>query len=334
MLKPSFAAIALALACTAAAQDKKPIEFRYTSGAPPKTPWEMQINRFVVDMEKESGGTMKIIPFINAQLGNEQDTMQQVARGRIDSGGFSLTSAALLVPELAVLNFPFLFSSAAEQDCVLDNHLFKMSQERLAKRGVLLLGWTHVGATDVIGKKPYLAPSDVKGLKARSAPTKAAATFWSGLGANPNPIGITEWASAFQSGLVDVADAPITYYFPSGLGKVAPVITRTGHIDAPGVVVMNKSRYDKLSAQQKKTVERVTALRPASQLRTEIRGFEQAIRGMHVKAGGQIVELTPEQKSAWREAMVPLYPSMLKAIGDEASAVWVAVQDGKKACKS
>lgn len=333
-LASGLAAAAFLCACAAFAQDKKPIEFRYTSGAPPKTPWEMQINRFVADIEKESGGTMKIVPYINAQLGNEQDTMQQVARGRIDSGGFSLTSAALLVPELAVLNFPFLFASAAEQDCVLDKHLFKLAHDRLAKRGVVLLGWTHVGATDVIGKKPYLAPGEVKGLKARSAPTKAAAAFWSGLGANPNPIGITEWASAFQSGLVDVADAPITFYFPSGLGKVAPVITRTGHIDAPGVVVMNKSRYDKLTAQQKKVVERVTALRPATQLRAEVRGFEQAIRGMHVKAGGQIVELTAEQRTAWREAMVPLYPSMLKAVGEEGSAVWVAVQEGKKACKS
>ena len=38
----------------------------------------------------------KIVPYINAQLGNEQDTMQQIARGRIDVGGFSVTAAALL----------------------------------------------------------------------------------------------------------------------------------------------------------------------------------------------------------------------------------------------
>ena len=333
MLKPFATALFLLCACAVFAQDKKPIEFRYTSGAPPKTPWEMQINRFVADIEKESGGTMKIIPYLNAQLGNEQDTMQQVARGRIDSGGFSLNAAALLAPELAVVNFPFLFSSAEEQDCVLDKHLLKLARDRLAKRGVHLLDWNHVGATDVIGKKSYLLPADVKGLKARSTPTKAGAAFWAGLGANPNPIGITEWASAFQSGLVDVADAPITYYFPSGLGKVAPVITRTNHVDLPGVTVMNKARYDKLTSQQRKIIDRVTTLRPATQLRAEVRGFEQAIRGMHLKAGGQIVELTPEQKTAWREAMVPLYPSMLKAVGDEGSAVWVAVQEGKKACK-
>ena len=331
----SVAALAaMTLVGAALAQDKKPIEFKYTSGAPPKTPWEMQINRFVADMDKESAGSMKVIAFINAQLGNEQDTMQQVARGRIDMGGFSLTAAALLVPELGVFNIPFLFKNAAEQDCVLDNHMSTLARGWLAKRGVVFLGWSHVGATDIIGKKPFVSPAEIKGLKARAAPTKVDAAFWSGLGANPNPIGITEWAPAFQSGLVDVAAAPITYYFPSGLGKVAPVITRTNHIDAPGIVVMNKTRYDKLSADERNIIERVAALRPAAQLRAEVRGFENVIRGAHVKAGGQIVELTPAQLDAWQKAVEPLIPAMIKAVGGEAETVWKAIQDGKKACST
>jgi TRAP-type C4-dicarboxylate transport system substrate-binding protein len=275
-----------------------------------------------------------VVAFINAQLGNEQDTMQQVARGRIDMGGFSLTAAALLVPELGVFNIPFLFKSAAEQDCVLDNHMSTLARGWLAKRGVVFLGWSHVGATDIIGKRPFLSPADVKGLKARSAPTKVDAAFWAGLGANPNPIGIPEWAAAFQSGLVDVAAAPITYYFPSGLGKVAPVITRTNHVDAPGIVVMNKARYDKLTTDERNTLERVAALRPAAQLRAEVRGFENIIRGLHVKAGGQIVELTPAQLAAWQAAVEPLIPSMIKAVGGEAEVVWKAIQDGKKACSA
>ena len=325
-------AVAILIAGAALAEDKKPIEFKYTSGAPAKTPWEMQINRFVADMDKESGGTLKIVAFINAQLGNEQDTMQQVARGRIDMGGFSLAAAALLVPELGVFNVPFLFKNAAEQDCVLDNHISNLARGMLAQRGVVFLGWSHVGATDIIGKKAYPLPTDVKGLKARSSPTKIGAAFWTALGANPNPIGITEWAPAFQSGLVDVADAPITYYFPSGLGKVAPVITRTNHIDAPGIVVMSKTRYDKLTTDQRNVIERVALMRPAAQLRAEVRGFEQVIRGLHVKAGGQIVELTPAQLEAWQKAVEAAVPGMVKAVGGDVDKVWDAIQAGKKAC--
>ena len=70
---------------------------------------------------------------MNSQLGSEQDTIQQVARGRIDMGGYSVAAVALLVPELALATMPFLFKDVAEQDCVYDNHLTKITTELLAK---------------------------------------------------------------------------------------------------------------------------------------------------------------------------------------------------------
>ena len=101
-------------------------ELRYTTGAPAKTPWVTQLERFEKDVDEESGGAQDRA-FIAAQLGNEQDTVQQVARGRIDMGGFSNGAVALLVPELSLLDIPFLFKDSAEQDCVIDNHLTKRS---------------------------------------------------------------------------------------------------------------------------------------------------------------------------------------------------------------
>ena len=53
----------------------------------------MQTERFAKDVDEESKGEMKIQPFLASQLGSEQDTVQQVARGRIDMGGFSAGSA-------------------------------------------------------------------------------------------------------------------------------------------------------------------------------------------------------------------------------------------------
>src|SRR5581483_9069748 len=105
----SLVAAAAVFACVgaplaASAQDKKPIALRYTTGAPAKTPWVMQLERFAKDVEEESQGAIKIEQFIAAQLGNEQDTIQQVARGRIDMGGFSTGAVALVLPELAVLS--------------------------------------------------------------------------------------------------------------------------------------------------------------------------------------------------------------------------------------
>jgi TRAP-type C4-dicarboxylate transport system substrate-binding protein len=330
MLASAGAVLTIALAGAALAQDK-PVEFRYTTGAPPNTPWVMQLDRFVKDVDEESKGKIKINPFINAQLGNEQDTMQQTARGRIDLGGFSVAAAAALVPELALTSLPFYFDSTKQQDCVYDQ-LIPYTRNALAQKGVVFLGWTHVGSGNIVGKKPFKAPTDVKGLKARSAPTKTAAAFWVALGANPTPLGITEWASAHQTGLVDVSDAPVTYYVPSGLGKIAPVYTRTNHVDSGGIVVMSKAVYDKLTAEQRNALQAAVAKRSADQLRAEIRGFEQKILDLHVKNGGQIVALTPAERAQWQKALQPAWPEMVKAVGGNADAFFKLMEDAKKKC--
>src|SRR5882672_376913 len=102
ILSAAMAAAVLALA-PAAAQENKPVELRYTSGAPPKTVWAMQVERYAKGIAEESRGTLKLEPFLNSQLGAESDTVQQVARGRIDMGGFSIGSVALMAPELSLL---------------------------------------------------------------------------------------------------------------------------------------------------------------------------------------------------------------------------------------
>lgn len=315
---------------SAMAQDA--IELRYATSAPPKTVWAMQIERFQKQVVENSKGSLKINAFLSSQLGSEQDTVQQVARGRIDMGGYSITAASLLVPELALLNIPFLFESQKQQDCVFDNHLTKLTSDMLAKKGVVMLSWTEVGVAGFIGKKAILTPDDIRGLKARSQPNKVAAYKWTKYGASPNPLPVTEWVSAHQTGLVDVADSAPTFYFFSGLAKVAPVFTKSAHQDQGGVVIVNKGAFDKLSKERQEALLKTGTQTPGSQLRAEIRGFEGKILEMHVKAGGQVIEMNDTQRAVWRKGMVELWPEMVKAVGGEAATYWKAIQEGSKAC--
>ena len=126
---------ALGAAALPVAAQPKPLTLRYTTGAPAKTPWVTQLERFAKDVEEESKGSIKIDQFIAAQLGNEQDTAQQVARGRIDMGGFSSGAVALLVPELGSFGRPFDFQGAAVPDIPLDHaHCTRFVSTLLATR--------------------------------------------------------------------------------------------------------------------------------------------------------------------------------------------------------
>jgi TRAP-type C4-dicarboxylate transport system substrate-binding protein len=111
------------------------------------------------------------------------------------------------------------------------------------------------------------------------------------------------------------------------------VLTRVELSDAPGIIVMNKGAYDKLDPELRAALERATARRSADQLRKEIRGFEQTLRDMHVKAGGQIVDVTPAQREEWRKKLQPEWAKMVKEIGPEGTALFKIIEDGKKACE-
>lgn len=323
-------AAVLSAAQGVAAQDAK--ELRYATSAPPNTVWAMQAERMVKAISAASNDKLKVNLFLNSQLGSEQDTIQQIARGRIDMGGYSVTAGSLLVPELALLNLPFLFKSQKQQDCVLDGPITKLTSDLFDKKGVAFMGWSHVGQTNLIGKKAYEKPDDLKGLKARAQPTKIGGYLWTAFGASPNPLPVTEWNAAHQTGLVDVSDPPLTTYIFGGLAKIAPVLTRTNHLDQGGVVVINKAVYDGLSADQKKALAAGQNVGPAAQLRAEVRGFEQKLDAKHKAEGGTIVELTPEQREVWRKGMEATWPKAVEAIGGESNAFWRAVQDGIKAC--
>lgn len=320
----------LGVASSAFSQAK--VELRYSSGAPPQgNPWVMQINRFAKDVEEESKGEIKIQPFLASALGSEQDTVQQVARGRIDMGGYSGGSAALIVPEIGLLLMPAYFSSAAEFDCVLDNHMTKIVTDLFAKKGVHFAGWTEVGNIDLWGKKAYLTPRDLNGVKAASYANKTQQLFFSSNGANPNPLGLPEWIPAFQTGLAEVVFTTITYALPSGLTKVAPVATR-GFYDSPGLTLMNKAVFDKLSNEHQQALARATARNSSAKYRTEVRGFENTLFGMHEKAGGQTINLTPEQRAEWRNVLTPVYPQIVKETGGTSDTFFAAMEAGRKAC--
>jgi TRAP-type C4-dicarboxylate transport system substrate-binding protein len=198
---------------------------------------------------------------------------------------------------------------------------------------VKFLGWTEVGTGDIIGKRPFVSPKDVAGLKAASASNKVSAATWVALGANPNAIGITEIASAFQTGLVDVQASVVTFYLPSGLNKVAPVLTRVELSDAPGIIMMNKAKYEGLPKDQREALDRAVARRPADQLRKEIRGFEATLREMHVKGGGTVVDVTPAQRDEWRKALQPAWPSMVKELGADGDRFFKQMEVGRTACE-
>ena len=199
-----------------------------------------------------------------------------MARGRIDMGGFSNGAVALLVPELALLGLPFYFKNVAEQDCAVDSHDQAGVATLLAKKGVKFLGWTESAPATSSARSRISSPADVKGLKARVGVQQGVggdvgdARRQSRL-RSASPKSPRRSRPAWPTSMPRV----VTFYLPSGLAKVAPVLSRVELADAPRHRPHEQGGLRQAAGRpaQTRSTRRWLGAAP-TQLRKEIRGFE------------------------------------------------------------
>lgn len=305
-------------------------EMKYASLAPPGSPWAKLIHALIDTAAAKSGGAVKIKAFLGGQLGKEPDVIQQVARGRIDMGGFSLTATALVVPELALLGAPYLWDDLKQMECALDDHLIESLQPHFAERGLVLLGWGEVGYQLVFAKKPMTKASDFEGAKLRVAPAKGSVMAFKSIGVNGVVIPATDTNSSIQTGLVDGAETPLVYAVLTGAGQLAPHVNMTRHVYLPSLTVMSKKSFDKLDPDQQTIV--LTSSVPPQEQRAVLRAVEQAMIKKLTDAGGRLHELEEGEVDKLRSKMTATHPMLVEDVAGNADKVWEAIMAAKAAC--
>jgi TRAP-type C4-dicarboxylate transport system substrate-binding protein len=338
---PTIARI-LATAATSAAtmagnllaQDVPPLELRYATAAPQNSAGGIQVERWSAAVDEESRGSVKLAVFFGGQLGADAEIVRKVAHGRLDMGGVSAAFASQLVPELQLLALPMFFRSAEELDCVLDSDVTATVTARLAARGVHLLGWGGTGTIGLVGKRAFTQPADLAGTKAGTYGSPLGALLWQALKANAAPTSSAELASGFQTGLIDVALAPMTYYAASGLNKVAPVFSHAGMIFMPAMHIMNQTAWDRLSGPQRAALERASLRVSSEAMRPLLQQVEATMRESHLKGGGQLVELSAPQRAALRSVIAPVWPQMVDLAGSEGRSFFALMSSRRQACEA
>lgn len=323
MKKLIATAVAVLLATTAA--DARELR---SAGAPPAgSPWGKTFDAFAAKVAELSGGKLTINHFHASQLGDEQTTIRQVARGRLDMGGFSNTASSLLVPEFALLSSPFAFNSLEQADCVADDHLIGTFGPKFEAAGVQPIAWLEVGNQIVFGKDPIVTPADLAGVKIRTAPTKTDTLYMEAAGGSAVPLGTTDTMPALKTGNVTAATWPAVYGIAVGYHKVAPNVTPTNHVHQIGSIIVSGKTWASLSDEEKGWM--LEAAEIFKGLRKGVRGAEKALLQ---KIQGEGATVHASDDAAWRAVAPAAQEQILSELGDEAAATWTAIGAAKTAC--
>jgi tripartite ATP-independent transporter DctP family solute receptor len=303
---------------------------KFGTVAPDNTPWSDELKAIQKRVSGESAGSLEIKLYLGGQLGGELEILQGVRRGRIQGGGFSTGALASAIPELDVLEIPFIFENNDEADFILDHYLFEPFQKLFEQKGLVLVTWAENGWRDIATRtKPVLTPADLKGLKIRSQESKAHLGYWKKIGANPVPLAITEVLSSLQTGLIEGFDNTPLFTLAAELNTGIKHYSVTRHIYQPGAIVFSKTTWDKLSESQRKTLMGPgNAMAPGS--RKAVRALSDQLLSILKDSGVKVVELAPKERLAFKTAVAGYEQEIVPQLGGDSRRIYELVQEGKK----
>ncbi len=262
-------------------------------------------------------GEVAIDYFPGSQLGGAFEGVDQVRTGQIDIDLGGPEWFGRVVPEVDVVNLPFLASSDKHAYCIIDTglgaHLNAMSE----KAGLVVLGWMSNGARHVTNnERPILSVDDLAGLKLRTPPSEVYLETFRALGANPTPIDIKELYQALQQGVVDGQENPYGNIMVRKFDEVQKYLSNTGHFFSWAWVVMHKGSYDELSGAHRRALHEAAFRAVAAQRALAERENEAALSVL-MERGMQYDEISAAELEEFRAAARSVYDAARERVGGE-----------------
>jgi tripartite ATP-independent transporter DctP family solute receptor len=273
------------------------------------------IDAFAKEVEKRTGGRYKIQNFYSGALGAERESIEAVQLGTLDLTMTSTGPVPNFVPEVAILDIPFLFKDYAQARGTLDGPIGQDMLGKFQSKGIVALAWGENGFRHMTNNKRSVnAPDDLKGLKMRTMENPVHMQAYKAFGIIPTPMAFTEVFTALQQGTVDGQENPLSVISAAKFAQVQKHITLTGHVYSPALLLMNKGKWDKLSAADKQAFAE-SAKEAVKANRARIDEDEKRVVAELKAQGMTVVEVV--DKGKFQTALEPTFAEFGKKFGQD-----------------
>ncbi|MBB5694133.1 TRAP transporter substrate-binding protein [Muricoccus pecuniae] len=199
-------------------------------GAAPGNPRSLAAERLAATLRERSNGRIEMRVAGSAQLGDDAAMLTALRTGTLDISVNSQGASSAVLPELAAVGMPFLFSGAAAAHKVMDGPIGEELARRFEGVGLVALGWWDNGVRHTTNSKRAInRPEDLRGLKVRTPPDPMTIDIFQALGAATQQINFNELYVALQQGVVDGQENPLANIQSSKIYEVNRFVSLTGH---------------------------------------------------------------------------------------------------------
>ncbi|MEO3434666.1 C4-dicarboxylate TRAP transporter substrate-binding protein [Inquilinus sp. CAU 1745] len=206
------------------------LRFNHVLG--PSEPFHEGFLKWAERVEERTGGGLTIEVFHSAQLGVEEDIIEQIRQGANIGQNTDAARLGNYVPGIAVVNGPYFVETMEEAFALADSPTMIEWQQELAEQHglkVVCFDWVQ-GLRHFFTNREVHTPADLEGLRIRTPPAPIWQESIRALGASPVAMNFGDVYPGLQQQAIDGAELVYPNITAGNLYEVLDYAIETGHI--------------------------------------------------------------------------------------------------------
>lgn len=297
-----------------------PIKIRFGGYSPPDSTHSRAAVHFKEALARRVGDAVQVDHFWNVlDFGyRADDLLSMVECGLLTMCYFSTSYLATRVPELDVVDLPFLFEDEAHAHAAMDGALGNYLTEKTeSATDFRVLGYWDNGFRHLSNRlRPVRTPGDLKGMRIRLQPNDVHINTFERLGAVPVPVDLKIGIEKIVSHEVDAQENPLANTVTYGVTDHHRHITMSGHFYGARGLYTHRGSVDSWPEEVRTAVRE--AIREAIGVQRELAlAKEKELREQLESEGVSFVDLTESERAAFAEVTQPVLDDARSRLGEK-----------------
>lgn len=230
------------------------------TASPEDTVTQIYAEKFAEEVDRLSGGSIKIQVYANSTLGGDRELLESCKDGDIPFVVQNTAPQVTFMPDLAIFDVPCAFENLEECREVLDDPEFSsLISSVYEKGGYQLLGVADQGFRIMSTNKPVKGIGDFKGQKIRTMENPFHLAFWKSIGANPTPMSFAEVYIGLQQHTIDAQENPYEVIVSNRLYEQQDYVVETNHLPHLITLIMNDEFFKGMPEENQRILKEAAA---------------------------------------------------------------------------
>ncbi|MGC8118414.1 TRAP transporter substrate-binding protein [Metapseudomonas otitidis] len=266
-------------------------------------------------VEERLAGKVKVEVYPNSTLFGDANEIEALKKGEVQMLAPSLSKFEAYTKQLQVFDLPYLFNDLEAVKRFQKREKSRELLRSMSKDGIYGLGYWNNGMKVMTASRELHKPEDAKGLAFRIQPSSVLESQFAQLGATTVKMPFAEAFKALQAGTIQGTEGPWSNVATQKIDTVQPYVIETGHGSISYMLITNHKFWISIPYETRTELEAIVD-EVTAQVNKEAEAMNEKDREKVIAAGkAKVITLTPEEREAWRQAMMPVWKKYEAEIG-------------------